>query len=78
MFDDPIVAEHELQVCIQQSPGFLECYNLLGDLLRKSKRFMAADRVYLDGLSRWPKDGELLVSYALSVEAQGCESNRAL
>jgi tetratricopeptide (TPR) repeat protein len=71
MFDEPAAAEHELQVCIRESPGFLECYNLLGDLLRKQRRFVAGDRVYLAGLSRWPKDGELLVSYALSLEAQG-------
>jgi tetratricopeptide (TPR) repeat protein len=71
MFDEPDAAANELRACLRESPGFLECYNLLGDLLRKSRQFAAADHVYLGGLSRWPKDGELLISYALSVEEQG-------
>ncbi len=71
MFDKPDAATNELRACLRDSPKFLECYNLLGDLLRKSKQFSEADHVYLRGLSRWPRDGELLISYALSLEAQG-------
>jgi len=71
MFDDPAAAADELNACIRETPGFLECYNLLGDLFRKSRRHAAAERIYRTGLSRWPNDGELLVSHALLLEAEG-------
>jgi len=70
--DDVVGAERELSRCIAEFPSFLECYNLYGDLLRKTKRQEEAAVIYLRGLKRWPTDGELLVSFALHLQ----ETNR--
>jgi tetratricopeptide (TPR) repeat protein len=71
MFDDPAGAERELLACIESDPGFLECYNLYGDLLRKTERLEKAKEVYRRALDRWPRDGELLVSHALLLQQGG-------
>jgi tetratricopeptide (TPR) repeat protein len=71
MFDDPAGAERELVTCIEAEPNFLECYNLYGDMLRKSERPEKAKEVYQRALDRWPRDGELLVSYALLLQQSG-------
>ena len=69
--DDVVGAERELTRCIDASPGFLECYNLYGDLLRKTERADQAAGVYQRALQRWPTDGELLISHALNLEETG-------
>lgn len=71
MATDTAYAERQLTACIAETPEFLECQNLYGDLLRKSGRLDAASAVYLDALSRWPDDGELLVSLALLHQENG-------
>lgn len=71
MFDDPKEAERELMTCIEQEPNFLECYNLYGDMLRKTGRPERAGEIYRRALDRWPKDGELLVSYAFFLQQSG-------
>ena len=72
--DDPLAAERELATCIDEHPDFIECYNLYGDHLRKTKRMERAGNVYLQALQRWPNDGELLVSYALLLQEMGKEA----
>ena len=67
----PDQAELQLQQCIDETPEFLECHNLYGDLLRKTGRPNQAETVYLDALQQWPNDGELLVSYALLLQETG-------
>ena len=62
MFDDPAGAERALVTCIEAEPGFLECHNLYGDLLRKTERSESAREVYRRALDRWSSDGELFVS----------------
>lgn len=69
--DDPSSAEDELMRCIAEHPDFLECYNLYGDLLRKTGREEEAGAVYRRALKRWPTDGELLVSYSLYLQETG-------
>lgn len=71
MFDDPAAAEHELVSCIDEQPGFLECYNLYGDMLRKTGRPERAGEIYRRALARWPKDGELLIGNALVLQQVG-------
>lgn len=71
MFDDPAGAERELMTCIEAEPDFLECYNLYGDMLRKTARLERAKEVYQRALDQWPRDGELLVSYALLLQQSG-------
>jgi len=71
MFDDPAGAERALVTCIEAEPGFLECHNLYGDLLRKTERSESAREVYRRALDRWSSDGELLVSYALLLQQVG-------
>lgn len=71
MFDEPERSERELVTCIEADPAFLECYNLYGDLLRKTERPAIAGEVYRHALDRWPRDGELLVSYALLLQQSG-------
>ncbi len=69
--DDAAGAERELTRCIEAYPDFLECYNLHGDLLRKTGRTDQADGVYKLALRRWPTDGELLISHALNLQESG-------
>lgn len=69
--DDAVGAERELEGCIDASPDFLECYNLYGDLLRKTERADQAGGIYERALQRWPTDGELLISHALNLQATG-------
>lgn len=64
-------AESRLRQCIADSPEFAECHNLLGDLLRKTGRAEQAGDIYLEGLKRWPENGELHVSYALYLQETG-------
>ena len=71
MFNDPARAERELITCIDEQPGFLECYNLYGDMLRKTGRPEKAREIYRRALDRWPRDGELLVSNALLLQQVG-------
>jgi len=71
MFDDPAGAEQALVSCIEADPGFLECYNVYGDLLRKTERPEKAGDVYRRALHRWLRDGELLVSNALLLQQVG-------
>ena len=66
--DDPSGAERELTRCIEENPAFLDCYNLYGDLLRKTGHEEQAGAVYRRALQRWPGDGELLISYALHLQ----------
>jgi len=51
--------------------AFAECHNLYGDLLRKTGRAEQAGDIYLEGLKRWPENGELHVSYALYLQETG-------
>lgn len=71
MFDDPERSERELAACIEAQPDFLECYNIYGDLLRKSERPKKAGEIYRQALNRWPGDGELRVSYAMYLQESG-------
>ncbi len=71
MMDGSVGAERELASCIDEHPAFLECYNLQGDLLRKTGREEQAGAVYRRALKRWPKDGELTVSYAFYLQQAG-------
>lgn len=64
-------AEDKLRQCIASEPEYAECHNLLGDLLRKTGRAEQAGEVYLEGLERWPNNGELHVSYALYLQETG-------
>ncbi len=75
--DDAASAERELAACIEEQPGFIECHNLYGDHLRKTGRTEMARNVYQDAMLRWPRDGELVVSYALLWQETG-EVPRAL
>jgi Flp pilus assembly protein TadD len=68
---DTATAEARLRRCIANEPDFPECHNLLGDLLRKTDRAEQAGSVYQEGLSRWPENGELHVSYALYLQETG-------
>jgi len=63
--DDAASAERELAACVEEQPDFIECHNLYGDHLRKTGRTEMARNVYQDAMLRWPRDGELVVSYAL-------------
>jgi tetratricopeptide (TPR) repeat protein len=69
--DDPLGAERELAMCIDEHPDFIECYNLYGDLLRKTGRAEQAGGVYRPAMQRWPGDGELIVSYSLFLQETG-------
>lgn len=71
MATDSVQAERQLAACVIENPGFLECQNLYGDLLRKSGRLDEAKIVYIDALDRWPDDGELLISLALLHQENG-------
>jgi predicted Zn-dependent protease len=66
-----VEAERQLVTCIEAEPGFLECHNLYGDMLRKTKRLESAGEIYRRALDRWPRDGELLVSYAVLLQQRG-------
>jgi tetratricopeptide (TPR) repeat protein len=77
MSEDSSNAERSLAQCVDDSPGFLECYNLYGDLLRKTGRTEQAHSVYQSALARWPQDGELRVSLALLLQETG-QSQAAL
>jgi tetratricopeptide (TPR) repeat protein len=74
---DPGEAELQLRRCIDDTPEFLECHNVYGDLLRKAGRPADAENVYLNALTRWPSDGELRISYALQLQEVG-EAERGL
>jgi tetratricopeptide (TPR) repeat protein len=69
--DDRLAAERELATCVGEYPDFIECYNLYGDLLRKTGREEQAGDVYRQAMQRWPRDGELIVSYALLLQGTG-------
>lgn len=69
--DDTAKAERYLQRCIDENPEFLECYNVYGDLLRKTGRVEEAQSVYEAALERWPRDGELRISLALLFQESG-------
>lgn len=69
--EDPEGAETRLRRCIAAAPAFAECHNLYGDLLRKTGRAEQAGDIYLEGLERWPENGELHVSYALYLQETG-------
>ena len=69
--EDPENAERKLRECIEDTPEFLECHNLYGDMLRKTNRLEQAEYIYQRALERWPYDGELLVSYALQLQETG-------
>ena len=53
------------------TPTLADCRNLYGDLLRKTGRAEQAGDIYLEGLQRWPENGELHVSYALYLQETG-------
>ena len=61
-------AERRLRQCIAAEPEFPACHDLYGDLLRKTNRPKQAGEIYLQGIERWPDDGELHVSYALYLQ----------
>jgi tetratricopeptide (TPR) repeat protein len=71
MSDEPERSERVLATCIEAEPGFLECYNLYGDMLRKTGRPEEAGKIYRRALDRWPGDGELRVSHALLLQESG-------
>lgn len=80
--EDPEGAEARLKQCVAEAdvsahhrrasdPVLRECHNLYGDLLRKTGRPEQARGIYLQGLERWPDNGELHVSYALYLQETG-------
>lgn len=74
-YRDSEAAETRLRNCIDRMPEFAECHNLLGDLLRKTGRPNEAIEIYQQGLELWPGNGELRVSYALSLQETGRPSD---
>jgi tetratricopeptide (TPR) repeat protein len=71
MTSDTNDAENALRQCLRDTPEFLECHNLYGDLLRKTGRPERAGEVYRSAIERWPNDGELQVSLALQLQETG-------